>query len=139
MRSAFDWVSRVIMLVLAGLVSLSIIGALASISSGGMETRTGVHRTAGPVPEAGEPAAAPEPQASQPRRGGQEDAGFATGEQVYGQAPPEPSGPARWLEAIAYALLALAGIAAFGVLLLWRALAEQRRIADALEALARQP
>jgi hypothetical protein len=37
---------------------------------------------------------------------------------------------ARWLEAIAYALLAIAGIGALGVLMLWSIVRELRRIGD---------
>jgi hypothetical protein len=53
------------------------------------------------------------------------------------QAAPETSDAGRWLEAITYSLLALVGLAALACLLLWRGLHQRRRIADALEILAR--
>jgi hypothetical protein len=42
----------------------------------------------------------------------------------------------RWLEAIAYALMALVGLLGISTLILWRSLKERRRIAGALEALS---
>jgi ABC-type nickel/cobalt efflux system permease component RcnA len=46
----------------------------------------------------------------------------------------QPVDAARWLESIAYALIALVGLAALGLVLFWRALHHWRRSADALEA-----
>jgi hypothetical protein len=134
-----EWLGRVIMLVLAGMVTLSLIGAIASIPSGSIETRLGVEpRQDWPEPRASErspvpeqeqasSAPAPQPEAQSPRH---------AGEMVAVPAPPPPADPARWLEAITYALLALVGLMALGMLLLWRALHHWRRSADALEALA---
>jgi hypothetical protein len=54
-------------------------------------------------------------------------------------AVPQPKPPvdaARWLESITYALIALVGLAALGLVLFWRALHHWRRSADALEGLA---
>ena len=42
--------------------------------------------------------------------------------------PPAEGEKERWLEAIAYALLALAGIGALAVLMLWNVVRELRRI-----------
>ncbi|HLL31415.1 MAG TPA: hypothetical protein VK403_10500, partial [Allosphingosinicella sp.] len=47
--------------------------------------------------------------------------------------PSREENEERWLEAIAYALLALAGVGAIGVLMLWRAVRELRRIAGSRE------
>jgi hypothetical protein len=52
-------------------------------------------------------------------------------------APPSREDPGRWLEAIAYALLALAGLLAIALLLLASAVRDLRRIADALSDRAR--
>jgi hypothetical protein len=46
--------------------------------------------------------------------------------------PPQEDKQERWLEAIAYALLALAGLGAIGLVMLWGVLRELRRIGDGL-------
>ena len=136
MTGFWEWLGRVIMLVLAGMITLSIIGAIASISSGTIERRFGVEPRARPELPALEepvppPAPLPAPQAQQ------RAAGSRTGGQMVAvPKPEEPMTPVRWLEAITYALLAIAGLLAFAGLLLWRAVHHWRRSADALEALA---
>jgi hypothetical protein len=133
--SFFEWLGRVIMLVLAGMITLSIIGAIAAIPSGSLPDRIIAERQL-PVPPETEPIPVPEPrpaprtQQPRPRE--------TVGNQV-GVAPtgPDPVQPAEWLEAITYALLALVGIAALATSILWRMLHQRRRIADALEALSR--
>ncbi|PWG02460.1 hypothetical protein [Sphingosinicella humi] len=135
-RGFLDWLGRILMLALAGLVTLSIIGSIAAIPSESIETRMGLETqppTADrpPLPESEPEAAAPQPEPTrQPAapRGVLSDPGAP--------AASAPSEAARWLEAITYALLALVGLAALASLFLWRGLREQRRIADALEALA---
>ena len=130
-----DWAGRVVMLALAGLVTLSIIGSLAAIGTGSLDTRSGVE------PQAVPPDQRPLPQyeVQQPERG---DSAGAEAGQALGTAAvpasPQPVEATRWLEAISYALLALVGVAALATLLLWRGLRERRRIADALDAIARQ-
>ena len=145
--SFFDWLGRVIMLVLAGMITLSIIGSIAAIPSGSsIERQIGIERTEWPQAPAREPppAAAPEAQAERPEQAqpSTEQEPGAAGQKGESQvavpaAPPpaEPIDPTRWLEVIAYALLALVGLAAFGVLIGLRSLHHRRRIADALEAL----
>jgi hypothetical protein len=134
--SVFEWLGRVIMLVLAGMVTLSIIGAIAAIPSGILPERIGMTERRAPVPEA-EPTPAPEPRRD---RASPEGAPGATTDQVsIAPAEPEPVDPAEWLEAIFYALLALVGIAALATVILWRMLHQRRRIADALEAISRAP
>jgi hypothetical protein len=135
--SVFEWLGRVIMLVLAGMITLSIIGAIAAIPSGSnLPRQIGFER---PLPSEAPPQAqsvpaqtAPEPDdaARQPSSGPQ------SGTVTLAPAQPEPVDPAEWLEVIAYALLALAGLGALGIVLLWRSLHQRRRIADALEALS---
>jgi hypothetical protein len=141
--SFFEWLGRVIMLVLAGMITLSIISALAAISSTTVPQQLGIERVPQPVPPAEEdvirtPRPAPRPA---PRPDGGEQGAPTTpgGEMVAAPAPPKPADLARWLEAITYALLALAGLAALGCLLLWRLVHQQRRIADALAAQAYLP
>jgi hypothetical protein len=133
-----EWLGRVIMLVLAGMVTLSLIGAIASIPSGSIETRLGVEpRQDWPEPRASERSPVPEQEQASPSPAPQPEAQppGPMGEMVAVPAPP-PADPAQWLEAITYALLALVGLMALGMLLLWRALHHWRRSADALEALA---
>lgn len=133
--SAHDWISRVVMLVLAGMVTLSIIGSIAAIPTGTIEGRMGLNRPPGqPVAEEAEPEARP---AQQPR-GSQSPAAEPNASEATGVAAAPPGQPEahRWLEAITYALLALVGIAALATFLLWRGLRDRRRIADALESIS---
>ncbi len=136
MTGFLDWAGRVAMLVLAGLITLSIIGAIASIPSGSIESRIGFEPREWPrqaQPMEPQPRALPQPRPEPevlaappvPRPG-----------TVRVQAPEEPNEAGPWLEAITYALLAIAGLVALGVILLWRALGHWRRSADALEMLA---
>ena len=134
MRSPLDWISRVIMLALAGMVSLSIIGTIAAIPSGTIEGRMGYEEDRLPADE-GTP--------NEQRRPPESEPGAATpetgpGTQVRSDgAPPTAPTPeekiVQWLEAITYALIALVGLAALATLVLWQGLRERRRIADALE------
>jgi hypothetical protein len=138
--SFFDWLGRVVMLALAGMITLSIIGAIAAIPNGVVPQQLGLGRQSLPVPEQ-----RPDrrPDASSPQTAPNSSAEAVEAQQVAGTllvpAQPEPVDPARWLETISYALLALAGLAAFACLLLWRGVRQQRRIAHALEALSRAP
>jgi hypothetical protein len=133
----FDWLGRVVMLVLAGMITLSIIGAIAAIPSGSIETRMGMEPTAWPEPHLKErrPAPPPRPQPEVEREATAPAAASAPGI-VAAAAAPERDEPERWLESITYILLALAGTAAFATILFWRALGHWRRTADALEVLA---
>jgi hypothetical protein len=133
--SFFDWLGRVVMLALAGMITLSIIGAIAAIPNGIVPQQFGLERQPPRVPDE-----RPEKQATSSPPDMMSDNNVETGTReqaertILAPAPPEPVDPARWLESISYALLALAGLAAFACLLLWRGMHQQRRIADALEA-----
>ena len=132
----FDWLGRVIMLVLAGMITLSIIGAIAAIPSGSLPERIGMTGRETTVPPEVEPTPRPESRASpDARESVREDA--TTNRLSVAPAQPKPVEPGEWLEAIFYALLALVGIAALATLILWRMLHQRRRLADALEALSR--
>lgn len=136
----FDWLGRVVMLVLAGMITLSIIGAIAAIPSGSIGTRMAVERTAWPEPSYEEPRPAP-PRRPQPEAEPQPEARAPAAPAAGTVAPgpaPKPYQPERWLESITYILLAIAGILAFATILFWRALVHWRRSADALEAIARR-
>jgi len=125
----FDWIARTAMLVMAGLVTLSILGAIAA-----MTNDPGIRFSAGDRPvmegeraEEREAAQAPE----RPEEGNGVVAAAPAGSQgsMIVAARPDPEDKvARWLEAIAYALLALAGVGALGVLMLWSLVRELRRI-----------
>jgi hypothetical protein len=95
----------------------------------GMEPRAwpGPQPEAEPQPVPAEPRAEPSPSATAPA---------PQPGTVLAPAPKEPVDPARWLEAITYALLALVGAFVFAIILLWRVLGHWRRSADALEAIA---
>jgi hypothetical protein len=136
----FDWLGRVIMLALAGMITLSIIAAIAAIPSGSIETRMGMEPSAWPEPSYQEPRPAPPPRPqpeAEPRPVASAAAPAETSSVAAAPAQKE-DGAERWLESITYILLALAGIAAFATILFWRALGHWRRSADALEVIARR-
>lgn len=126
-----EWVVRTVMLVLAGLVTLSILGSIAALSE-----QSGIP---GGFRERERPVAAPEPQPAQaqPTPEAQQNTSTANspaegaGEPSAVPAPPEEERPERWLEAIAYALLAIAGLLALLLILLWRGVRALGRIAEA--------
>jgi hypothetical protein len=123
---ALDWFGRAVMLVLAFMVTLSIIGSIAAIPSGSIENRIGMAPERQPLPP--DSKQAPESSAIEPIEGSRTDrAGPPAPGQRMAAPAPEPTDRDGWLEAITYALLALAGLAALACLLLWRGL---RRIAD---------
>lgn len=135
MSGFMEWLGRVVMLVLAGMITLSIIGAIAAIPSGSIGTRpVAAPRdwTPPPVQEEPPPIAAPGPEPGRQAAPSQTQ----PSEVIAEPASPLPATAADWLEAITYALLALVGLGIAGILLLWRALLHWRRSADALEALA---
>jgi hypothetical protein len=132
----FDWIARTAMLAMAGLVTLSILGAIAA-----MTNDPGI-RFAAPrdrpviegVREARdeqEPAQAP----SRPAERGDSAAEGPAGGEVVAVAPAPPAlddKVARWLEALTYALLALVGVGALAVLVLLNILRELRRTGRSL-------
>lgn len=137
----FDWMARTAMLAMAGLVTLSILGAVAAMTND-PGTRFSVPRDR-PAIE-GEPAGEPEAARSPavPEEGNAASAG-APGQSgiapVQGQgvavaaAPPSAEEEAaRWLEAIAYALMALVGVGILGILMLWSMVRELRRVGRSL-------
>jgi hypothetical protein len=137
MKGFWDWAGRVVMLALSGMITLSIIAAIAAIPSGSLPQNVRFERERWPVPEPREdplPAPRPQPQAE---RGAPPEAAMPSQAVTVAPAPERPVEPADWLEAIFYALLALVGLAALAVLLLWRAVIQSRRSADALEARGR--
>ncbi|HEY0111553.1 MAG TPA: hypothetical protein VGB59_00210 [Allosphingosinicella sp.] len=128
-----EWTVRTFMLVLAGLVTLSILGSIAAMS--GQEA---------PAGRLLDPGAWTEPERTQPPEAAQDEAVRAPESNVIGGsaigtervAPPEP--PKRWLEAITYALLALVGLGVLALILLGQAVRQMRRLANAAEARPRE-
>jgi hypothetical protein len=99
--SVFEWLARVVMLVLAGMITLSIIGAIAAIPSGSLPEQIVVAERQ-PVPPQPAPPPPPVPPSPEPRPAS-EDARpqAAAGKQVaMAPAPPRKPDPADWLEAI---------------------------------------
>lgn len=123
---AVDWLLRTILLVLACLATLSLIGALASVSGGSLgDAFPG--RIEAPALEAPLP---PDPM------GTREPAGLdaePSRDGTLSAATPSTAPAAelaRWLKALTYALLALTGFAATGVVALVHVGAQLRRIAE---------
>jgi cell division protein FtsN len=146
-RSPLDLISRIVMLVLAGMVTLSVIGVIEAIPRGAMQDRVGVDQPRQQIPQQPQPEPEPQPVEPQPDRAkpprpepspGAVSAGAVYGPGVLPSAPTEDDDVDRWLEAITHALMALVGLVGIATLILWRSLRERRRIADALEALAAQ-
>lgn len=153
--SPLDLLVRIVSMVLAGLVSLSLLGAIHTATQGvgpadapgGFRVRSDPPAPAPPAEEQGLRRAAGdeaegEGKADGVAPGAGEGTGAGAGEAV--SVPPEPPTPAersaRWLEVIAYLLFALTGIAALIALGLWRGVRELGRSADAAEMLAaREP
>ena len=137
-----EWLLRTAMLALAGLVTLSIFASIASITEGGgggvppagrgpqtvERTSTSVSDTAAPGTNAERPDALAASPGSLPDAEAMAEAAQAT-----------RRGDERWLEAIAYALLGVAGLLALGLIALALAVRQLRRLADALEAGRSQP
>jgi hypothetical protein len=134
-----EWMVRTVMLVLAGLVTLSILGSIAAMSNDaaapGAVQRGGAPAFE-PAPaslEASPPPVSPAAPSAEPAAEPSAQAPVPGGENgMIAAAPEVPEAPEveRWLEAIAYALLAIAGLLALGLILLWRAVSALRRIAD---------
>jgi hypothetical protein len=137
-RTPLDTLVRIVAMVLAGMVTLSILGAIAAMSEGG----GGPAFPLDPRPTAiSEPRTEPAPQ--EPAEGGLRRSGTPGETTVTVAAPPQPPSAdersAQWLEVIAYVLFAIAFLAALLALILWRMTAALRRGADAMEALAARP
>ena len=112
---ALDWLARTAMLVLAALATLALIGSLASVSNSSLgDAFPGeVAPPAETVAEAEPPA---DPRVVEPGRG------TMTIETPAAAPAPLPAERevARWLKALTYAVLALAAVAAAGVVALVR-------------------
>jgi hypothetical protein len=124
----FDWIARTAMLVMAGLVTLAILGSIAAMTN---DPGTGFSAGDRPLIEADRTEERDAAQASSAAEEGNAavaSPGEGRAATVAAARPAGEDGEARWLEAIAYALLAVAGVGALGVLMLWNVVRELRRI-----------
>lgn len=134
--NALEWFFRMAMLVLAGLVTLAILASIDAMSRASRQAALPV-ATEQPAVEA---APIPEPDRRDPAsRDEAARTPDATGATAVAGAAPAPLEDERWLEAIAYGLLALAGLFVIAILVLMRGVANLRRIALALETGGDQP
>lgn len=113
---ALDWIGRTLLLILSGFATLSLIGAIAQVADIVPDAPVSMlDRSADPVPTPdGQVVVASEPSA----------------QVAVAAPPPAEDAVARWLEALVYAVLALAGFAAAGVVVLLRLTATLNRIAN---------
>ena len=129
----FDWLGRTLLLILSGLATFAILASLESASRGNGTLRSGMspmesapdRQTA--APELARDAQAPRGDSTPaPMPGGQAGQRVA----VPGAAPVQDMGVAQLLEALTYAVLALAGFAAAILIVLLRVTAHLARIAE---------
>ncbi|HEY0026582.1 MAG TPA: hypothetical protein VGC35_01815 [Allosphingosinicella sp.] len=131
-----EWVVRTVMLVLAGLVTLSILGSIDAMSNDtvGAGFRGNDRPVLAPAPEPSAPVQQPAPAAPAPATDvspPQPDGTGGPGQLVTSPAAPEEPRSERWLKAIAYALLAIAGLLALLLILVCRGIRALTRIAEA--------
>ena len=129
----FDWLGRTLLLILSGLATFAILASLESASRGNGTLRSGLPpMESAPDQRAAPPEMARDAQAPQgdsaptPLPGGQAGQRVA----VPGAAPAQDMGVAQLLEALTYAVLALAGFAAAILIVLLRITAHLARIAE---------
>ncbi|QAY76940.1 hypothetical protein [Sphingosinicella sp. BN140058] len=128
---------RTVMLALAGLVTLSIFASIAAITQGdgggvppaGRGSETVEQTAAASVSDEGASGANAERPDARAALGPVQDA-----EAIAEAAQAARRSDERWPEAIAYALLSVAGLLALGLIALVLAVRQLRRIADALGA-----
>jgi len=132
----FDWIGRTLLLVLSGLATFAILASLESASRGNGTLRDPVTQTsaANPQTPAGEPVQtqvqdndrAAVPAAQEPMQNITGPVALPTP----APAPVQDAGVAKLLEALTYAVLALAGFAAAILIVLLRITAHLARIAE---------
>lgn len=128
----FDWIGRTLLLVLSGLATFAIIASLESTSRGNGTLRSGMPSTetasdqrATPPDSTGEAQAPGGDPTPAPMPGGQAGQRVA----MPGATSVQDMGVAQLLEALTYAVLALAGFAAAILIVLLRITAHLARIA----------
>lgn len=123
-----DWIGRTLLLVMAGLATLSIVASVASVSNihGTSPDRTGTHSSAERT-EAPQPVEPGERASPTDRVAADDEAGVLA---AISAADARDGEIARWLESLTYAVLALAGFMAAALLVLLRITALLARIAE---------
>ncbi len=125
-----DWLGRTLLLVMAGLATLSIIASVASVSNihGSPPSRSGSETVAErfETPEA-PPVEPGERVSSETPAGEREAEGVLT---AMSAADAQDGEIARWLESLTYAVLALAGFMAAALIVLLRITALLARISE---------
>lgn len=126
----FDWLGRTLLLVMAGLATLSIVASVASVSNihGSAPSRPGSETVAERFETPEMPPVEPgERVSSDAPVGESEDDGVLA---ALSAADAQDGEIARWLESLTYAVLALAGFMAAALLVLLRITALLARIAE---------
>ncbi|HVI98120.1 MAG TPA: hypothetical protein VM657_03555 [Sphingomonas sp.] len=123
---ALDWIGRVLVLVLSALATLSIVASLVSVSAPiEPERREGeIARVAEPLPEP-QPRVTSAPGPADTRMTADDGTG-----RIEAPADRDAREIARWLRALTYAVLGLAGFVAVLVIVAMRATAHLGAIAD---------
>jgi hypothetical protein len=127
--TVLDALVRIVATGLAGMVTLSILGAISAMSEGG-------GRPAFPLDPRPAALSAPRSEIPAPDRAQGELSRSATPGDTTMAVPARPQPPsadersAQWAEVIAYVLFAIAFLLAIAVLALWRLAATLRRLAD---------
>jgi len=125
-----DWLGRTLLLVMAGLATLSIVASVASVSNihGSAPSRSGGETVAERFETPEMPPVEPgERVSSETPVGDSEDDGMLA---ALSAADAQDGEIARWLESLTYAVLALAGFMAAALLVLLRITALLARIAE---------
>lgn len=125
-----DWLGRTLLLVMAGLATLSIIASVASVSNihGSTPSRPGGETVAERFDMPETPPVEPSERVSSDAPVGEREAeGVLT---AMSAADAQDGEIARWLESLTYAVLALAGFMAAALIVLLRITALLARIAE---------
>ena len=128
----FDWIGRTLLLILSGLATFAVLLSLQSASEVGGEwgsANAPVSRESGAPGSEGGGAGRQLNRQTPPSDEQVQTLPQAEPTQISGAAAPAPESD-QWLRAITYALLALAGFAAAGLLVLLRITALLARIAE---------
>ena len=126
----FDWLGRTLLLVMAGLATLSIIASVASVSNihGTSPSRSGSDTLAERVAAPETPPVEPNPRAASEAPVASTDQGGVL--TALSATDPQDGEIARWLESLTYSVLALAGFMAAALLVLLRITALLARIVE---------
>jgi|GEM_PF-2801038 len=127
----FDWIGRTLLLVLSGLATFAILASLESASRGNGTLRSATQPTGSvPDPRAPPPEAVREALGPSDARPGPSATAGPTVERIAVPNRPAQDAGAQLLEALTYAVLALAGFAAAILIVLLRITAHLARIAE---------